>query len=83
MEKGKKNAGHNNILHFPCFQMAFFLQGRQKPSQSVSLYPVTPNILSGNLSPVTSDACKKNGQGLWKEKLCQYWCEKARKHTDA
>ena len=29
---------------------------------------------------VSAEACEKSSWLLWKEKLCQYWCEKARKH---
>ena len=25
------------------------------------------------------EACEKSSRWLWKEKLCKYWCEKARK----
>ena len=27
----------------------------------------------------SAEACEKSSRWLWKEKLCQYWCEKARK----
>ena len=38
--------------------------------------------LSSVFLPLTSrEACKKSSPWLWKEKLCLYWCEKARKHT--
>ena len=40
------------------------------------------NFFSGDSSPHTSDVCKKSSQWLWKEKLCHYWCEEARKHID-
>ena len=43
--------------------------------------PVEATCLSGLFSPLTSaKACGKSSRWLWKEKLCQYWCEKARKH---
>ena len=42
---------------------------------------VEANFLSGVFLPLTSaKACEKSSQWLWKEKLCQYWCQKARKH---
>ena len=42
--------------------------------------PVEATFLSGVFSPLTSaEACGKSSQWLWKEKLCSYWCEKARK----
>ena len=38
-------------------------------------------FFSGVFSPLTSaEACEKSSRWLWKEKLCKYWCEKARKH---
>ena len=43
--------------------------------------PVEAFFLSGVFSPLTSaEACEKSSRWLWKEKLCYYWCEKARKH---
>ena len=43
--------------------------------------PVEATFLSGVFSPLTSaEACEKSSWWLWKEKLCSYWCEKARKH---
>ena len=33
-----------------------------------------------HFSLVTSDSYEKSSPWLWKEKFCQYWCEKARKH---
>ena len=43
--------------------------------------PVEATFLSGVFSPLTSaEACEKSSRWLWKEKLCWYWCEKARKH---
>ena len=43
--------------------------------------PVEATFLSGVISPLTTaDACGKSSRWLWKEKLCKYWCEKARKH---
>ena len=43
--------------------------------------PVEATSLSGVFSPLTSaEACGKSSRWLWKEKLCKYWCEKARKH---
>ena len=41
-----------------------------------------PGWLSGErVRLVTSaEACEKSSWWLWKEKLCWYWCEKARKH---
>ena len=42
---------------------------------------VEATFLSGIFSPLTSaEACEKSSRWLWKEKLCLYWCEKARKH---
>ena len=42
--------------------------------------PVEAKFLSSVFSPPTSaEACKKSSRWLWKEKLCYYWCEKARK----
>ena len=42
--------------------------------------PVEETFLSGVFSPLTSaEACGKSSRWLWKEKLCSYWCEKARK----
>ena len=42
---------------------------------------VEANFLSEVFLPRTSaGACEKSSQCLWKEKLCLYWCEKARKH---
>ena len=44
--------------------------------------PVEANFLSGVFSPLTSaKACEKCSRWLWKEKLCYYWCKKARKHV--
>ena len=44
-------------------------------------FPVEATFLSGLISPLTSaKACEKSSRWLWKEKLCKYWCEKARKH---
>ena len=38
-------------------------------------------FLSCVFSPLTSaEACEKGTRWFWKEKLCSYWCEKARKH---
>ena len=38
-------------------------------------------FLSGVFSFHTSaEACEKNSRWLWKEKLFENWCEKARKH---
>ena len=38
-------------------------------------------FLSGIFSPLTSgEACEKSSRWLWKEKLCKYTCEEARKH---
>ena len=34
----------------------------------------------GDCSPLTSDACEKVVSDL-ERKLCQYWCQKARKHN--
>ena len=46
-----------------------------------SIPKVSSNFLSGVFSPLTSaEACEKSSRWLWKEKLCWYWCEKARKH---
>ena len=43
--------------------------------------PVEATFLSGIFSPLTSaEACEKSSRWLWKDKLCYYWCEKARKH---
>ena len=43
--------------------------------------PVEATFVSGVFSPLTSaEACEKSNRWLWKEKLCYYWCEKARKH---
>ena len=43
--------------------------------------PVEATFLSGVFSPLTSaEACEKSSRWLWKEKLFQYWCKKARKH---
>ena len=43
--------------------------------------PVEATFLSGVFSPLTSaEASGKSSRWLWKEKLCLYWCEKARKH---
>ena len=43
--------------------------------------PVEANFLSAVFSPLTSEeACEKSSRWLRKEKLCLYWCEKARKH---
>ena len=33
-----------------------------------------------NILLTSAEACEKNSRWLWKEKLCYYWCEKARKH---
>ena len=42
--------------------------------------PVEATFLSGVFSPLTSaEACEKSSWWLWKERLCQYWCEKASK----
>ena len=42
---------------------------------------VVATFLSGVFSPLTSaEACGKSSLWPWKEKLCYYWCEKARKH---
>ena len=44
--------------------------------------PVEANFLSGVFSSLTSvEACEKSSRCIWKEKLCSYWCEKARKHV--
>ena len=38
-------------------------------------------MTSDTFSPLfPAEACEKSSQWLWKEKLCKYWCEKARKH---
>ena len=43
--------------------------------------PVEVNFVFSIFLPLTSaTACEKSSRWLWKEKLCQYWCEKARKH---
>ena len=43
---------------------------------------VEASFLSGVFSPLTSaEACEKSSLWLWKEKLCKYWCEKARKQS--
>ena len=43
--------------------------------------PVEATFLSGTFLPLTSaEACEKSSRWLWKEKLCKYLCEKARKH---
>ena len=43
--------------------------------------PVEATFLFGVFSTLTSaEACEKSSWWLWKEKLCKYWCEKARKH---
>ena len=43
--------------------------------------PVEATFLPGVFSPLTStEACEKSSRWLWKEELCKYWCEKARKH---
>ena len=48
------------------------------------LSPVKAIYLSGVFSPLTSaEACEKSSRWLQKEKLCLYWCEKARKHISA
>ena len=42
---------------------------------------VEATFLSGVFLPLTSaEACEESSRWLWKEKLCLYWCEKARKH---
>ena len=42
--------------------------------------PVEVTFLYGVFSPLTSaEACGKSSRWLWKEKLCWYWLEKARK----
>ena len=42
---------------------------------------VEATFLSGVFSTLTSvEACEKSSQWLWKEKLCYYWCEKAKKY---
>ena len=47
----------------------------------VSSIPVEANFPSGIFSPLTSaEASEKRSRWLWKEKLCWYWCEKARKY---
>ena len=43
-------------------------------------HTVAANFLYGNFSPLISDACQKSSHWLWKEKFCQDWCGKARKH---
>ena len=43
--------------------------------------PVEATFLSGVFSPLTSaGVCEESSRWLWKEKLCLYWYEKARKH---
>ena len=37
--------------------------------------------LSFRCSPTSAEACEKSSRWLWKEKLCLYCCEKARKHN--
>ena len=47
----------------------------------ISASGVESTFLSGVFSPLTSaEACEKSSRWLWKEKLCYYWFEKARKH---
>ena len=46
-----------------------------------SSIPGWGELVSGIFSPITSaEACEKSIRWLWKEKLCLYWCAKARKH---
>ena len=46
----------------------------------VSSIPSCGELFSRVFSPLTSaEACEKSSRWLWKEKLCWYWCEKARK----
>ena len=43
---------------------------------------VEAKFFSGVFLPLTSaEACEKSSQWLWKENMCKYWCEKARKHV--
>ena len=64
---------------FPPVWITFF-HGHQIYScclQTLSVW----KFLSGLFLPLTSTkACEKSSRWFWKEKLCQYWCEKARKH---
>ena len=42
---------------------------------------VEATFLSGVFPPLTlAEACENRSRRHWKEKLCWYWCEKARKH---
>ena len=56
--------------------MLFYLRSRINTKN-----PGWTTFLSGVFSPLTSaEACEKSIRWVWREKLCYYWCEKARKH---
>ena len=89
--KGRKHCGKRRICWLPAFLVHQSM--RPRPGGSVASVsnsmtrwlrvpsPVEATFLSGVFSSLTSaEACEESSGWLWKEKLCKYWCEKARKH---
>ena len=65
------------------------VRGENAPERKVaSTWDRTHNhqVMSPTCSPLShpggssAEECEKSSWRLWKEKLCKYWCEKARKH---
>ena len=76
--------GHHNSTLVYVYAPPRWLSGEHIRLMTWWLYvrsPVEVNFLSGIFSPLASaEACEKSSRWLSKEKLCYYWCEKARKH---